>query len=161
MSKTSNTVNKVSNEQVKMRKYIVEAPEPKAGQKVSTGGIREKGKMAVPFKNPVPYEEPKTATTKMIPANAKSNVPQKADNTIYWDLGKYFLGFVWRNFGEPVVGAWLQEKGQEIVQSITEQPKQSQEPEIIDVPEEDVRVVSIDDDKVVQFRSNRAMTGVK
>ena len=159
MNKTSSTVNKASKDQVKMRKYIVEAPEPKAGQKVSTGGIREKGKMAVPFKNPVPYEEPNTSTTKMVPATTK-NVPKKADNTIYWEVGKYFLGFVWKNFGEPVVGAWLQEKGQEFSRVITEQPKHLQESEIIDIPEENIRVVVENDDKVVQFPTNRSMNSV-
>ena len=39
-----------------MAKYIVEAPEPKKGQKVSSGGIRENGKLATQFKNPVPYK---------------------------------------------------------------------------------------------------------
>ena len=34
-----------------MAKYIVEAPEPKKGQKVSSGGIRENGKLASQFKN--------------------------------------------------------------------------------------------------------------
>ena len=51
----NNTTNK---EETKMAKYIVEAPEPKKGQKVSSGGIRENGKLATQFKNPVPYKEP-------------------------------------------------------------------------------------------------------
>lgn len=41
-----------------MTKYIVEAPEPKKSQKVSSGGIRENGKLVTQFKNPVPYKEP-------------------------------------------------------------------------------------------------------
>ena len=57
MKKTPrNTVNNM--EEIKMVKYIVEAPEPKNGQKVSSGGIRENGKLASQFKNPVPYKEP-------------------------------------------------------------------------------------------------------
>ena len=84
---------------IRGRKYIVEAPEPKIGQKVSTGGIREKGKMAVPFKNPVPYEEPETSTTKMVPVSTK-NISKKEDKTIYWEAGKYFLGLVWKVTGK-------------------------------------------------------------
>lgn len=160
MSNTKSNTNRAVKEQVMMRKYIVEAPEPKAGQKVSSGGIRENGKMVVAFKNPVLCEEPKTSTTKMVPVKTKSNTPQKADNSIYWELGKYILGFAWRNYGEPVVGAWLQKKSQEFVQTITEQPKQSQKPDIIDVPEEDVRMVSADG-KVVQFRDNRHLRYVQ
>lgn len=159
MNKTSSTENRASREQVKMRKYIVEAPEPKIGQKVSTGGIREKGKMAVPFKNPVPYEEPETSTTKMVPVSTK-NISKKVDKTIYWEAGKYFLGLVWKNFGEPVVETWLQEKGQELSRSITEQSKHSQESEIIDVPKEDVVVVAANDNKIVPFQANRLKTSV-
>lgn len=48
----------VTSEKTRTRRYIVEAPEPKKGQKVSSGGIRENGKLAAQFKNPVPYEEP-------------------------------------------------------------------------------------------------------
>lgn len=141
MSNIKNTVDKVADKQVKIRKYIVEAPEPKSGQKVSTGGIREKGKMTAQFKNPVPYEEFKLAPSKMVPTNTKRNVKQNADGIIYCEFGKKFLWFVWKNFGEQVVGAWLQEKGQELVQAITEQFKHSQEPDIIDITEEEVRVV--------------------
>ena len=36
---TRNTVN--NKEEIKMAKYIVEAPEPKKGQKASSGGIRK------------------------------------------------------------------------------------------------------------------------
>lgn len=41
-----------TKEETKMAKYIVEAPEPKKGQEVSSGGIRENGKLATQFKNP-------------------------------------------------------------------------------------------------------------
>lgn len=57
MSRTTSTTAN-NKEEIKMAKYIVEAPEPKKGQKVSSGGIRENGKLASQFKNPVPYKEP-------------------------------------------------------------------------------------------------------
>ena len=40
-----------------MKKYVVEAPEPKDGQVASSGGIRENGKLVAQYKNPRPYEE--------------------------------------------------------------------------------------------------------
>ena len=64
---TSPTIN--AKEEIRMAKYIVEAPEPKKGQKASSGGIREKGRLATQFKNPVPYKEPA-----MPPAAATQNL---------------------------------------------------------------------------------------
>ena len=57
--KTNTTAN--TREEIKMAKYIVEAPEPEEGQKVSSGGIRENGKLVTQFKNPVPCTFSRTA----------------------------------------------------------------------------------------------------
>lgn len=55
----SKTILKNNNQKdITIRKYIVEAPAPKKGQTVSSGGIREKGKLSSQFKNPIPYTEP-------------------------------------------------------------------------------------------------------
>ena len=40
------------------KKYIVEGPVPKNGQELSSGGVRENGKMVEMFSNPVPYTQP-------------------------------------------------------------------------------------------------------
>lgn len=40
-----------------MEKYIVEAPEIKTGQILSSGGIRENGKMVCQYKNPIPFTD--------------------------------------------------------------------------------------------------------
>ena len=53
-----NSTKSTNQEEIKMRKLIVEAPELKEGQSDSSGGIRENGKMSVQYKNPVPYVEP-------------------------------------------------------------------------------------------------------
>lgn len=53
-----NSRKTTNQEEIKMRKLIVEAPELKEGQSDSSGGIRENGKMSVQYKNPVPYVEP-------------------------------------------------------------------------------------------------------
>lgn len=50
-----NSRKTTNQEEIKMRKLIVEAPELKEGQSDSSGGIRENGKMSVQYKNPVPY----------------------------------------------------------------------------------------------------------
>lgn len=54
----------MSNDAPKMKKYIVEAPEPGPGEKLSSGGIRKNGKMVVTFKNARPYEEPTNVAIK-------------------------------------------------------------------------------------------------
>ena len=71
MAKATRSNNTTIKEENKIAKYIVEAPEPKKGQKVSSGGIRENGKLATQFKNPVPYKEPALPPTV---------VTQKANN---------------------------------------------------------------------------------
>ena len=51
----------------KMRKYVVEAPELKPGQKLCSGGIKtEDGKFTNLYKNPVPYSEPPKIPTRRI-----------------------------------------------------------------------------------------------
>lgn len=161
MNDVSIKTNTVVNGQNKMRKYVVEAPEPKPGQKLSSGGIREKGKMVVVYKNPVPLEETGTIKVNKMPVRVNQKVNKKADNTVYWEISKYFLEFVWRNFGERVVGAWLQEKGDKIAEAILDQQKEPKEPPIIDVEENDVVVMTDDDDKIVQFKANKPEVSAK
>lgn len=58
MKKSQNETKTIIEESTAMKKYIVEAPEPKEGQSLSSGGIRQQnGKMATQFKNPILYEE--------------------------------------------------------------------------------------------------------
>lgn len=47
MNKTKTAIKTNLMEEEIMQKYIVEVKAPKEGQKVSTGGIRENGKMSV------------------------------------------------------------------------------------------------------------------
>ena len=91
MAKATRNNNTTTKEETKMAKYIVEAPEPKKGQKVSSGGIRENGKLASQFKNPVPYKEQ---------ARARRN-----------EAGMYLLGLAWQEFGEPLLRSSLRKLG--------------------------------------------------
>lgn len=50
----------VRENRAEMQKFIVEAPRPQNGQKASSGGIRENGRLASQYKNPVPYYETTT-----------------------------------------------------------------------------------------------------
>ena len=142
MAKATRNNNTTTKEETKMAKYIVEAPEPKKGQKVSSGGIRENGKLASQFKNPVPYKEQ---------ARARRN-----------EAGMYLLGLAWQEFGEPLLRSSLRKLGNTIINKIecpSEQPAPhivSPNPVVIDVEAYEIETV-YDDDKIIRFPNRKAI----
>ena len=142
MAKATRNNNTTTKEETKMAKYIVEAPEPKKGQKVSSGGIRENGKLASQFKNPVPYKEQ---------ARARRN-----------EAGMYLLGLAWQEFGEPLLRSSLRKLGNTIINKIecpSEQPAPhivSPNPVVIDVEADEIETV-YDDDKILRFPNRKAI----
>ena len=142
MAKATRNNNTTTKEETKMAKYIVEAPEPKKGQKVSSGGIRENGKLASQFKNPVPYKEQ---------ARARRN-----------EAGMYLLGLAWQEFGEPLLRSSLRKLGNTIINKIecpSEQPAPhivSPNPVVIDVEADEIETV-YDDDKIIRFPNIKAI----
>ena len=142
MAKATRNNNTTTKEETKMAKYIVEAPEPKKGQKVSSGGIRENGKLASQFKNPVPYKEQ---------ARARRN-----------EAGMYLLGLAWQEFREPLLRSSLRKLGNTIINKIecpSEQPAPhivSPNPVVIDVEADEIETV-YDDDKIIRFPNRKAI----
>ena len=142
MAKATRNNNTTTKEETKMAKYIVEAPEPKKGQKVSSGGIRENGKLASQFKNPVPYKEQ---------ARARRN-----------EAGMYLLGLAWQEFGDPLLRSSLRKLGNTIINKIecpSEQPAPhivSPNPVVIDVEADEIETV-YDDDKIIRFPNRKAI----
>ena len=142
MAKATRNNNTTTKEETKMAKYIVEAPEPKKGQKVSSGGIRENGNLASQFKNPVPYKEQ---------ARARRN-----------EAGMYMLGLAWQEFGEPLLRSSLRKLGNTIINKIecpSEQPAPhivSPNPVVIDVEADEIETV-YDDDKIIRFPNRKAI----
>lgn len=142
MAKATRNNNTTTKEETKMAKYIVEAPEPKKGQKVSSGGIRENGKLASQFKNPVPYKEQ---------ARARRN-----------EAEMYLLGLAWQEFGEPLLRSSLRKLGNTIINKIecpSEQPAPhivSPNPVVIDVEADEIETV-YDDDKIIRFPNRKAI----
>ncbi len=115
MNKSTITTQNSIQEKPKMKKYIVEVEEPKEGQVVSTGGVRDNGKMAAQFKNPVPYEAPSTTTTAVVikddtaapvafgPAyNVKERAKAEAKEFAL-DLGMDIVKIIWYRWGKPVL----------------------------------------------------------
>ena len=142
MAKATRNNNTTTKEETKMAKYIVEAPEPNKGQKVSSGGIRENGNLASQFKNPVPYKEQ---------ARARRN-----------EAGMYLLGLAWQEFGEPLLRSSLRKLGNTIINKIecpSEQPAPhivSPNPVVIDVEADEIETV-YDDDKIIRFPNRKAI----
>ena len=142
MAKATRNNNTTTKEETTLAKYIVEAPEPKKGQKVSSGGIRENGKLASQFKNPVPYKEQ---------ARARRN-----------EAGMYLLGLAWQEFGEPLLRSSLRKLGNTIINKIecpSEQPAPhivSPNPVVIDVEADEIETV-YDDDKIIRFPNRKAI----
>ena len=155
----NNTTNK---EETKMAKYIVEAPEPKKGQKVSSGGIRENGKLATQFNNPVPYKEPTLPPT-VVNRRANTELVRKEQARARRnEAGMYLLSLAWQEFGEPLLRSGLRKLGNSIIDKIEgpyEQPTQhipSQDPVVIDVEADEIETV-YDDDKIIRFPNRKVI----
>ena len=96
MNTTTNEIKKKTQEETKMKKFIVEAPEPKKGQTASSGGIRENGKIAAQYKNPEPYEEP-TFPTKVTSYACNMNwIRREQAKARRNDFQMYLLGIIWQ-----------------------------------------------------------------
>ncbi len=155
MTKTTrnNTTNK---EETKMTKYIVEAPKPKKGQKVSSGGIRENGKLVTQFKNPVPYKEPTLPPT-VVNQRANTELIRKEQTRARRnEAGMYLLGLVWQEFGEPLLRSVLRKLRNTIITKIEGASElstphiTSPDPVVIDIEADEIETV-YDDDKIIRF----------
>lgn len=157
--KNSTSQNKKEN---KIRKYIVEAPEPKKGQKVSSGGIRENGKLASQFKNPIPYEEPilpPAVSTQRL--NSEINRKEQA-RTRRNEVGSYLLYLAWQEFGEPLLRSGLHKLSNTIINRIespTNHPIQrvsSPEPKVINIEADEIETV-YDDNKTIHSPNRKVV----
>lgn len=162
MAKATRNNNTTTKGETKMAKYIVEAPEPKKGQKVSSGGIRENGKLASQFKNPVPYKE-QTLPPNVVTQKAGSELVRKEQARARRnEAGMYLLGLAWQEFGKPLLRSSLRKLGNTIINKIecpSEQPAPhivSPNPVVIDVEADEIETV-YDDDKIIRFPNRKAI----
>lgn len=161
MAKTNHT-NITNKEDFKMAKYIVEAPEPKKGQKVSSGGIRENGKLASQFKNPVPYKEPTQPPAVVTQKPNTELVRKEQARARRNEAGMYLLGIAWQEFGEPLLRSGLHKLGNIIISKIegpttqTVQHISSPDPKIIDVEADEIETI-YDDDKIIRFPNRKVI----
>lgn len=161
MARKANTSNN-NKEEIKIRKFIVEAPEPQNDQKVSSGGIRNKnGELASQFKNPVPYNEPTQPPTIVNCTNAKMIRKEQA-RVLRNEAGMYLLSIVWQEFGEPLFRSVLHKLEQKIIGKL-EAPKtllihqvSTLKPEMIDVEVDKIETV-YNDDKIINFFNRKVI----
>ena len=108
-------INKTNQEEVKMRKLIVEAPELKEGQTDSSGGIRENGKISVQYKNPVPYVEPKLPPATPQRTYTRKDMLKDQAKDFAIDVGTDLISMIWYEYGRPFIRAKLHQLGQKAI----------------------------------------------
>lgn len=125
MSNSTKNV-KPNQEEIKMRKLIVEAPKLKEGQTDSSGGIRENRRISVQYKNPVPYVE-----TKMPPAvpqriYTRKDMLKDQAKDFALDVGTDIVSILWYAYGRPFLQAKLHQLGQRAIAYLESPSKNSQ-----------------------------------
>lgn len=155
MNKIKTTIKTNLVEEEIMQKYIVEVKAPKKGQKVSTGGIRENGKMAAQFTNPIPYIEPEYPPTIQPQAYnlkeyAKGRATELAQDAIHDGLE-----MLWYELLQPVLRSKLRQLEKRYVTAIEAKNKISlssivvpEEPETIEI---DVTPLPTTSENVIPF----------
>lgn len=131
-TKAANKTNLVEKEI--MQKYIVEVPAPKEGQKVSTGGIRENGKMAAQFTNPIPYIAPEHHPTIQPQTYGLKEYSKDQATEFAQDAIRDGLEMLWYELLQPVLRSKLHQLGTRFVTAIEAKNKISSSS--IVVPEE-------------------------
>ena len=162
MAKATRSNNTTIKEETKMAKYIVEAPEPKKGQKVSSGGIRENGKLTTQFKNPVPYKEPTLPPTVVTQKTNNEVVRKDKTRACKNEVELYLLGLTWQEFGEPLLRSGLRKLGNTFINKIEGPSEQSAphivspKPIVIDIETDEIETV-YDDNKIIRFPGKKVI----
>ena len=161
MAKTNH--NNINNKgDIKMAKYIVEAPEPKKGQKVSSGGIREKGRLASQFKNPVPYKEPMLPPASVVQKPHSELVRKEQARARRNEVGKYLFSIAWEEIGEPLLRSGIHRLGRTVISKIEAQTSQTVqhrsllETEIIEVEPDEIQNI-YDEDNIIRFPNKKVI----
>lgn len=108
----------------KMNKYIVEVQAPERGQQVSSGGIRENGKLISQFKNPTPYNGPQLPPTVTNHPMTVDVIDKKQVRYQRNNVTMYLLGITWQEIGEPLLRFGLHELKNIIINKLDSPTKQ-------------------------------------
>lgn len=160
MAKTTDTtVN--SKEDIRMPKYTRVTTEQKNNQKVSSGDIRENGKLVSRFNDPVSYRKLTLQSTDVTRRTHSEHDHEEA-NTKRNEIGTYLLDITWREFGEPVFRSSLQTLKDVVIGKIKHfadqdtQQKPLNTPESSDVESDEIEPTD-ESNNVVRFSSEKAI----
>ena len=135
----------------KMKKFVVEVEEPKNGQIVSTGGVRDNGRMVAQFKNPVLYEEPDptpapiTRSADIIPGTGISTYTMKDRirdemQVFIIDVGRDLVDMLWYDLGKPLLKAGLNQ----VADRLRSSPKKSPQINTLDTcADKDIKIIDV------------------
>ena len=111
--------------------YIVEAPELKPGQYISSGGVRENGKMVSQYKNPIPYKSLHSELD-IIPHSTISPAGNGRSKELLHNVLFDLLETTWIEYGLPLISAKLKLLSQKAVQQLSRNSPDSNHRVIID-----------------------------
>lgn len=141
-----------------MVKFIVEIPEPHKGHIVSSGGIRENGRMVSQFKNPIPYEEP-TFPPDVVALTSSAGVVEAVEQSqkIKTEIAYCVIVLLLQELGVPIARACLRKLRRIIVNEIEGASRQLSaqhaplaEPEMICIETDDIETI-YNDGKIIHF----------
>lgn len=121
-----NSTKSTNQEEIKMRKLIVEAPELKEGQSDSSGGIRENGKMSVQYKNPVPYVDPTMPPAVPQKTYTRKDRLKEQAKDFAFDVSTDILSMLWHEYGRPLLQAKLHQLGRNAIAHLESPAKKPQ-----------------------------------
>lgn len=148
--KGSNSNHSNSTETIKV---IVEAPLPKKGQKLSSGGVRENGKIASQYKHPQRYiETPKKSVVKPASSVYKEKVKAYVANEALDVIGTT-AHMAFDDVGKRVLHKWFQMAADRIIDAMTDdKPAKKTKSER---PDEEVTKSSESQENIVHFPDER------
>lgn len=151
----TNTNFKKKQEEIKMRKLIVEAPELKKGQIDSSGGIRENGKISVQYKNPVPYVEPDLPPAIEQKVYTRKDMLKDQAKDFAMDVGTDLVSMLWYEYGRPFIQAKLHQLGRRAIAYLEGSAVRTAK--IIDAEYAEVLEVNEveEDDRIIHFPNRR------
>ena len=101
-----------------MGKIVVDAPDLKAGEKYSSGGVRKNGKMVFQYKNPRPYVEKRVVINE--PVDVATIRPKEVykSNDLIQEIGEEVIDLLWDNIGRPLLDAVFKRMGEYFISGL-------------------------------------------
>ena len=106
-----------------MGKIVVDAPDLKAGEEYSSGGVRKNGKMICQYKNPRPYVEKRVVINEPVDVATIRQKEVCKSNDIFQEIGEEVIDLLWENIGSPLLDAVFKRMGELFVSALENRKK--------------------------------------